>query len=50
MNKHGGSASFNSLFIIYRCGEGGGGGESEDFAYVTVKIYQTPLLLGFAVI
>ena len=42
MNKHGGSASFNSLFIVYRCGEGGGGGESEEFAYVTVK-FTRPL-------
>ena len=43
MNKHGGSASFNSLFIIYRCGEGGGGGESEDdFAYATVKFTRPP--------
>ena len=50
MNKHGGSASFNSFFIVYRCGEGGGGGESEDFALCHSKIYQTPLLLGFAVI
>lgn len=42
MNKHGGSASFNSLFIVYRCGEGGGGGESEEFAYVTVKFTRPP--------